>query len=92
MRALLEDWRGLSLPEKTLYQIFAVAGLLNKEHCNFYQFLAVACGFLGYVSYISVQKLFYVHMLFSRVYNIPIYRKFCILVFQYVVHIHIYTC
>lgn len=52
LKALLQDWRGLDLPETTLYQLFMVADLLqDKEHCDFYRFLAVACGFLGNVSY-----------------------------------------
>ncbi|KAL6433852.1 hypothetical protein ACFW04_005821 [Cataglyphis niger] len=42
------DWHGLDLPETSLYQLFIVAGLLpDKEYCDFYRFLAVACGFLG---------------------------------------------
>ncbi|XP_024872824.1 uncharacterized protein LOC112455253 [Temnothorax curvispinosus] len=48
LKALLQDWRGLDLPETGLYQLFMVAGLLqDKEYCDFYRFLAVACGFLG---------------------------------------------
>lgn len=52
LKALVQDWRGLDLPETSLYQLLMVAGLLpDKEHCDFYRFLAVACGFLGNVSY-----------------------------------------
>ncbi|XP_070172041.1 uncharacterized protein [Polyergus mexicanus] len=52
LKALVQDWRGLDLPETSLYQLLVVAGLLpDKEHCDFYRFLAVACGFLGNVSY-----------------------------------------
>ncbi|XP_018371839.1 PREDICTED: ropporin-1-like protein isoform X2 [Trachymyrmex cornetzi] len=49
LRALLLDCQGLlDLPEMSLYQLFMVAGLLEyKEYCDFYRFLAVACGFLG---------------------------------------------
>ncbi|KYQ56869.1 Ropporin-1-like protein [Trachymyrmex zeteki] len=48
LRALLLDCQGLDLPETSLYQLFMVAGLLeDKEYCDFYRFLAVACGFLG---------------------------------------------
>ncbi|KAG5308096.1 ROP1L protein, partial [Acromyrmex insinuator] len=48
LRALLLDCQGLDLSEMTLYQLFIVAGLLeDKEYCDFYRFLAVACGFLG---------------------------------------------
>ncbi|XP_019886822.2 uncharacterized protein LOC109610894 [Ooceraea biroi] len=47
LRALLQDWQGLDLPETRLYQLFVVAGLSDKEYCDFYRFLAVACGFLG---------------------------------------------
>ncbi|XP_011873601.1 PREDICTED: ropporin-1-like protein [Vollenhovia emeryi] len=48
LKDLLQDWRGLDLPETSLYQLFMVAGLLrDKEYCDFYRFLAVACGFLG---------------------------------------------
>ncbi|KYN42375.1 Ropporin-1-like protein [Trachymyrmex septentrionalis] len=49
LRALLLDCQGLlDLPEMSLYQLFMVAGLLeDKEYCDFYRFLAVACGFLG---------------------------------------------
>ncbi|KAL6261836.1 hypothetical protein P5V15_006922 [Pogonomyrmex californicus] len=48
LKALLQDWRGLDLPETSLYRLFVVAGLLpDKKHCDFYRFLAVACGFLG---------------------------------------------
>ncbi|KAG5337467.1 ROP1L protein, partial [Acromyrmex heyeri] len=48
LRALLLDCQGLDLPEMTLYQLFIVVGLLeDKEYCDFYRFLAVACGFLG---------------------------------------------
>lgn len=52
LRALVQDWHGLDLPETSLYQLFIVAGLLpDKEYCDFYRFLAVACGFLASVSY-----------------------------------------
>lgn len=52
LKALVQDWRGLDLPETSLYQLLVVAGLLpDKEYCDFYRFLAVACGFLGNVSY-----------------------------------------
>ncbi|KYN04022.1 Ropporin-1-like protein [Cyphomyrmex costatus] len=48
LRALLLDCQGLDLPETSLYQLFMVVGLLeDKEYCDFYRFLAVACGFLG---------------------------------------------
>ncbi|KYM78828.1 Ropporin-1-like protein [Atta colombica] len=48
LRALLLDCQGLDLPEMSLYRLFIVAGLLeDKEYCDFYRFLAVACGFLG---------------------------------------------
>ncbi|XP_072743256.1 uncharacterized protein [Anoplolepis gracilipes] len=51
LKALVQDWRGLDLPETSLYQLFTVAGLLpDKKYCDFYRFLAVACGFLGNVS------------------------------------------
>lgn len=51
LRALFEDWRGLDLPETSLYRILMVTGLPEVgEHCDFYRFLAVACGFFGNVS------------------------------------------
>jgi len=51
MRALLQDWQGLDLPETSLYQLFVILDLSpDKEYCVFYRFLAVACGFLASVS------------------------------------------
>lgn len=49
MRAMLDKWRGLALPDKTLFQLMLVGKLLDEEKCNFYKFLAIACGFLGKV-------------------------------------------
>lgn len=49
MKAMLDKWRGLALPDKTLFQLMLVGKLLDKKECNFYKFLAIACGFLGKV-------------------------------------------
>lgn len=46
---MLNKWRGLALPDKTLFQLMLVGKLLDKKECNFYKFLAIACGFLGKV-------------------------------------------
>lgn len=46
---MLDKWRGLALPDKTLFQLMLVGKLLDKKECNFYKFLAIACGFLGKV-------------------------------------------
>lgn len=53
MRAMLDKWRGLALPDKTLFQLMLVGKLLDEEKCNFYKFLAIACGFLGKVRVIK---------------------------------------
>ncbi|XP_032683263.1 uncharacterized protein LOC116849814 [Odontomachus brunneus] len=48
LRALLDDWRGLDLPETSLYRILVTADLpVHGGHYDFYRFLAVACGFFG---------------------------------------------
>lgn len=49
LKAMLEKWRGLALPDKTLFQLMLVGKLLDKKECDFYKFLAIACGFLGKV-------------------------------------------
>ncbi|XP_067203786.1 uncharacterized protein [Linepithema humile] len=51
LKVLLQDWRGLDLSETSLYQLLVVAGLSpDEKQCDFYRFLAVACGFFGNVS------------------------------------------
>ncbi|XP_078033568.1 LOW QUALITY PROTEIN: ropporin-1-like protein [Augochlora pura] len=50
MEALLEKWQGIALPETSLYQILLVGQLTTERECNFFKFLAIACGFLGKVS------------------------------------------
>ncbi|XP_076284932.1 ropporin-1-like protein [Lasioglossum baleicum] len=47
MEVLLEKWQGMSMPETSLYQILMVGQLLSKRDCDFFKFLAIACGFLG---------------------------------------------
>ncbi|XP_033330254.2 ropporin-1-like protein [Megalopta genalis] len=50
MVALLEKWQGIALPEYSLYQILLVGQLTSERECDFFKFLAIACGFLGKVS------------------------------------------
>ncbi|CAD1478832.1 unnamed protein product [Heterotrigona itama] len=47
VKSLLERWRGVALPETTLFRILLIGKFLSAKECNFYGFLAIACGFLG---------------------------------------------
>lgn len=49
-RTLLERWQGMALPEASLYQILIAGRFECKAECQFYKFLAIACGFLGKVN------------------------------------------
>ncbi|XP_046837018.1 ropporin-1-like protein [Vespa crabro] len=51
LRAILEHWQGIDLTETSLYQICLVGGFLKGDwNCDFYRFLAIACGLLADVS------------------------------------------
>ncbi|KAL2735855.1 Ropporin-1-like protein [Vespula squamosa] len=48
LRAILEHWQGIDLSETSLYQICLVGGFLKGDwNCDFYRFLAIACGLLA---------------------------------------------
>ncbi|XP_047368493.1 uncharacterized protein LOC124956568 [Vespa velutina] len=48
LRAILEHWQGIDLTETSLYQICLVGGFLKGDwNCDFYRFLAIACGLLA---------------------------------------------
>ncbi|XP_043498975.1 uncharacterized protein LOC122522194 [Polistes fuscatus] len=48
LRAILEHWQGIDLAEDSLYQICLIGGFLRGDrNCDFYHFLAIACGFLA---------------------------------------------
>ncbi|KAK2583330.1 hypothetical protein KPH14_009331 [Odynerus spinipes] len=48
LRALLEHWHGIDLAETSLYQICLIGRFLEDDrNCNFYRFLAIACGLLA---------------------------------------------
>ncbi|OAD60986.1 Ropporin-1-like protein [Eufriesea mexicana] len=48
LKSLLERWQGVALPETTLFRILLVGRFsLGKKECRFYEFLAIACGFLA---------------------------------------------
>ncbi|KAI4481413.1 hypothetical protein M0804_009533 [Polistes exclamans] len=48
LRAILEHWQGIDLTEDSLYQICLIGGFLHGDrNCDFYPFLAIACGFLA---------------------------------------------
>ncbi|XP_076679549.1 uncharacterized protein LOC143374886 [Andrena cerasifolii] len=56
-RALLERWQGIVLPEPSLYRILIVGEFTTCCEWNFYEFLAIACGFLGKVSRAWLPKI-----------------------------------
>lgn len=47
---LLTSWHEIGFSEPSLYQILTIGQFLKERVCDFYQFLAIACGLLGKVS------------------------------------------
>lgn len=59
LRAILEHWQGIDLSETSLYQICLVGGFLKGDwNCDFYRFLAIACGLLADVSNSQEYRIF----------------------------------